>query len=330
MPEVNLSSPYPKPSALKPYGEAGWLFVKLHKYDEKRTLPPTAKNPKGKVLELGKAPMGKAWTKEGVNLAAAIQHANSGRNIGALIPAGWAVIDVDPRNFKNEDDSFDRLQKDFNLDISKYAAVRTGSGGWHVFCRIPLDFKGVVKTEEYPGIEFKCIGAQVVTAGSIHPKTGKYYEWMDGGVAMSETGDAPAGMLDLYRIRRPLVSGQAGGDSWGTLTPEQITLGLDALDATLYKGQDDWFGLMCSVHWLSGGEARQEWIDWSTSDPEYGDQHMLIATRWDSLNRGAGAVGVAARGGQFFKALKTVGIQPFDPRFGLSIEKSFADVTEVD
>ena len=101
---------------------------------------------------------------------------NAGKNVGALIPATWAVIDVDPRNFTPGDDSWERLQKDVGLDLSHYAIARTGSGGWHVFVRIPADYKGVVKIEKYPGIEFKQIGAQVVTAGSIHPKSRKHYE----------------------------------------------------------------------------------------------------------------------------------------------------------
>ena len=331
MPEVQLNSPVlPKPSALNPYSEAGWKFVKLHRYDAIRELPPTEKHPKGRILELGKAPMGKAWVKEGISYKEALAHMNSGRNVGALIPPGWAVVDVDPRNFKNEDDSFARFQKDTGFVVDNYPAVRTGSGGWHVFCRIPESFKGVVKIDEYPGIEFKTIGTQVVSAGSIHPKTKSHYEWMEGSSSMKDAPEVPTAVLDKYRIQRPLISAANGGGSWGTLTPAQIAVGLDLLDVTNYRSQDDWFGLMCSVHWLSGGEARQEWIDWSLGDSEYADQGQVVATRWDSLNRDSSASGVAARGGQFFKALKTVGVQPYDDRFRLDISKCFTDITEED
>ena len=317
----------PRPSALKQYAEAGWQFVPLHHWAEKRQLPPTAKNPQGRLLELGKAPVGKAWTKHGVDLKKATTHANAGKNVGAMIPPGWAVIDVDPRNFKGEDNSWDRLQADIGFDLSKYAAVKTGSGGWHVFVRIPLDYKGVVKIEAYPGIEFKQIGVQVVAAGSIHPKTQDYYVWMDAAVSLADTGEAPAKLLELYKVTRPLISGSDGGDTWGSLTVEQIEEGLGLLDTTLFKEQDYWFGLMCSVHWLSGGEARQQFIEWSAQDNEFADQMDTVAARWDSLGRGSASAQLVARGGQFFKALKThAGVEPHDSRFGLTVERSFSDL----
>lgn len=316
----------PRPSALKQYADAGWQFVPLHHWAEKRTLPPTVKHPKGRILELGKAPIGKSWTSKGVDLKQATAHANSGKNVGAMIPVGWAVIDVDPRNFKGEDNSWERLQKDIELDLSKYAAVKTGSGGWHVFVRIPLDYKGVVKIEAYPGIEFKQIGVQVVAAGSIHPKTQGYYEWMDSPVALNDSADVPPKMLELYKVTRPLISGSQGGDTWGSLTVQQIEVGLELLDTTLFQSQDDWFGLMCSVHWLSGGEARQQFVEWSARDNEYADQMEVVATRWDSLGRGSASAQLVARGGQFFKALKQhAGVEPHDNRFGLTVERSFSD-----
>ena len=316
----------PKPSALKPYAEAGWPFVLLHKWDATKKLPPSPKFPEGRVLELGKAPVGKGWTKTGSTAAQALAHMNAGKNVGALIPATWAVIDVDPRNFSPGDDSWERLQKDVGLDLSHYAIARTGSGGWHVFVRIPADYKGVVKIEKYPGIEFKQIGAQVVTAGSIHPKSRKHYEWMDGPVPMAQTGSVPDAILDLYKITRPQLAGVAGGETWGTLTQDQVRAGLKELDPSKFAAYDDWFGLMCSVHWLSGGEARSEWLEWSARDETYGDQSEKVAIHWDSLNRSSATATVVARGGLFFKALKTVGIEAHDGRFAISAEKCFTDL----
>lgn len=316
----------PRPSSLKPYAEAGWQFVPLHHWAETRKLPPTPKNPQGRVLKLGKAPIGKVWTKHGVDLKTATAHANSGKNVGALIPANWAVIDIDPRNFKGEDNSWDRMVQDTGFDIGKYAAVKTGSGGWHIFAKLPDGWKGVVKTEAYPGVEFKQLGAQVVAAGSIHPETQDYYVWMDGTIPLSDTAEIPQKLLDLYKITRPLISGSQGGDTWGTLTVDQVAEGLELLDPTRFQSYDDWFGLMCSVHWLSGGEARQQWMEWSAIDPSYADQMDKVAIHWDSLGRGAASAQLVARGGQFFKALKQhAGVEAHDARFGLALEKSFPD-----
>ena len=309
-----------------PYQEAGWPFVLLHKWDTTKRLPPSKKFPEGRVLQLGKAPMGKGWTKNGSTYAQAKAHMNEGRNVGALIPATWAVIDVDPRNFTPGVDVWQKLQDDLKLDLNVYSIARTGSGGWHVFVRVPLEYKGSVTVKEYPGIEFKQIGAQVVAAGSIHPSTKKYYDWMEGPVSMKETGPAPQELLDIYKITRPQLVGVSGGDTWGTLTQDQIRIGLSELDPCNFAEQDEWFGLMCSVHWLSGGEARPEFISWSARDDNYSDQTEKVGERWDSLGRSSASAAVVARGGLFFKALKTVNIEAHDPRFAISAEKCFNDL----
>lgn len=320
-------SPLPRPSGLKQYAEAGWGFVPLHKWDEIKKLPPTPKYPQGRTLKLGKAPIGMKWTQHGADLKTALAHANAGKNVGALIPANWAVIDVDPRNFKNEDDSFERIKNDFGLDLSDYAIVKTGSGGWHIFAKLPENWKGVVKHENYPGIELKQLGAQVVAAGSIHPDTQQHYEWMESPVTLAETGPVPQKMLDAYKFERPLIAGSQGVDTWGTLTCEQIEEGLSVVPTDAYRTYDEWFGLMCSVHWLSGGEAREQWIDWSTRDPEYADQAENVAQHWDSLGRGNASAQLVAKGGQFFKALKNHGnITAADERFQIKVDKCFTDL----
>lgn len=323
MPEPGQSVIYPQPSNLAAYAKADWTFVRLHRWSETKIIQ-TKDGPK--VMKLGKAPIGKGWTKEGIPLDAAIAHMNTGKNIGALIPAGWAVIDVDPRNFPVGRQVLREFQERTQFAVGSLPTVVTGAGGRHFFVRIPSDFKGSVHNPDFKGIEFKQIGSQVVSAGSIHPDTRKHYQWTNGPVALEDAPLAPEAVLALFRIIAPAGAGNSNAaGSWASLTEDQIIAGLAKLDPTNFRDQDEWFGLMCSIHWLSGGQGVQNFIDWSTSDPSYADHDEIITMRWDSLSRGADSNQLVAKGGLFFKALKTVGVNPADSEWQLQVEKDFPD-----
>jgi hypothetical protein len=329
---MSISGPtslLPKPSQLTAYGQANWQYVRLHHWSETKTLPPNAKG-EVKVMKLGKAPIGKKWTLNGVDLEKAVAHANMGKNVGALIPKGWAVLDIDPRNFPKGRKVWNEFCTAMGIDETELPLVVTGSKGRHYFVRIPEDFKGSVGHPDYPGVEFKQNGAQVVTAGSIHPDTQGYYMWAEGRPAMEDAPMAPDTVLELFKIKAPTLGGARGSGSWNSLTLEQIDEALAALDATKFRDQDEWFGLMCSVHWLSGGEGRENWIEWSTSDPSYEDHREIIEMRWDSLGRDNDSNALVAKGGLLFKALKAEGISPGDAKWKLDPDKDFEDYDEAE
>lgn len=276
-------------------------------------------------MELGKAPLGKKWTKAGVTLDKAVAHMNQGKNVGALIPPNWAVYDIDPRNFPEGRNVEVEFQAAMGLKFEELPLVRTGSGGRHYFTRLPVGYKGAVKHPDFPGVEFKQIGAQVVTAGSIHPKTRGHYKWMDVPKTLIEAPEAPKSVLELYRLKAPTLSTATGAGSWNSLTEKQIEDALKLLAPETFRDQDAWFGLMCSVHWLSGGEARELWIEWSTGDPPYEDHREIIEMRWDSLGRDSDSNQIVAKGGLLFKALKAVGENPAHQKWQVQPEKDFDD-----
>jgi hypothetical protein len=70
----------------------------------------------------------------------------------------------------------------------------------------------------------------------------------------------------------------------GQYTQTQAALALGGLDVTKFRNHDAWVRLMMAVHHATNGDARQEWVEWSTSDPEYADQAEIIGRRWDSLH----------------------------------------------
>ena len=51
-----------------------------------------------------------------------------------------------------------------------------------------------------------------------------------------------------------------------------------------YSSQDEWLTLMMACHHATDGEGSEEFIRWSTQDPEYADHQNIIRMRWDSLH----------------------------------------------
>ncbi|MDA8321825.1 MAG: bifunctional DNA primase/polymerase [Actinomycetota bacterium] len=80
--------------------------------------------------------------------------------------SGLAVVDIDPRNGGAIDTAL----------MSPTATVATGGGGWHLFYRHP----GVPLPPElpgHPGVDIKADGGYAVAPPSVHPGTGRPYQW---------------------------------------------------------------------------------------------------------------------------------------------------------
>ncbi len=120
-------------------------------------------------------------------------------NFGVKLTRRDLVIDIDPRNFKGEDKPHARLFKELGLEIKNFGAIaRTGGGGIHIYLRLPEDVKVKEMLAEYPGLEFKSRGRQVVGVGSVHPDTKKVYEWI-GGLELADIKEAPQSLIDVIR-----------------------------------------------------------------------------------------------------------------------------------
>ncbi|ABD10579.1 hypothetical protein ThrDRAFT_04681 [Frankia casuarinae] len=81
--------------------------------------------------------------------------------------AGLAVIDIDPRNGGTLDRSL----------MTPTAAVATGGGGWHLYYRHPGHPVLSRPLTGAPGIDIKADGGLVVAPPSLHPTTGRPYQW---------------------------------------------------------------------------------------------------------------------------------------------------------
>lgn len=102
------------------------------------------------------------------------------RNIGIAIPEGYWVADVDPRNGGNVADF---------AGAPVERAVLTGSGGHHIW------FKGEpTGLPKVQGVDVKRGGTgYLVAPPSIHPVTGKPYQWLTRGEPAAWDGSGARG-----------------------------------------------------------------------------------------------------------------------------------------
>lgn len=275
---------------LEPFRGAGYEFVRLN--------VPNALDARGRPI--GKAP-GHGWrTADPLDVDDAKELLDGGTNVGVRLRETDLVIDVDPRAFDHGDDPVARLQADLGIDLNGWPKVETGSDGSHYYMTMPAGTLVQDTVEGYPGIEFKAHGRQMVAPGSSHPATGKPYRWDPLAEPVSGAGEAPAILIDL--IRRPDVVASVGA---GDFDPEDVELMLTGLDAANYRDQGKWLEMMMACHHASAGEAREEFIAWSISDPDYADHEYVIGRRWDSLHGDDGGKRVTAK--TLFKALHAAG-----------------------
>jgi hypothetical protein len=235
----------------------------------------------------GKRPVAKGWTSApALSLEAAKARMVAGRNVGVRLRNTDLVIDVDPRNFDEGDDSFDRLKRDFCLDDAPF--VRTGGGGFHFYYRKRAGIEVTGRLAGYNGIDFKSKGGQAVAAGSIHPDTALSYV-LDDDVLRIELAEAPeASTALLNALTKPNV--EAHDSELGAIDEERLAEWLALIDIAEYKDQKKWQDMMMACHFATNGAGVDEFIAWSTSDPEYSDHGDKIRRRWDSLKTKPGAI----------------------------------------
>ena len=230
------------------------------------------------LKRLDKVPLHAGWPIETpLTYDEAHAHMANGGNIGVRLRPDMLVIDVDPRHAPPGSKPIEELQNKLGISLTSGPLVLTGGGGQHFYFKKPVDRAIRTKLSDFPAIEFKSAGAQVVASGSVHP-TGVHYRCEILQDDFASTPDAPDALLDL--IARP-----SGGNNpaSGQLSPEALEACLAGLDVRQYRDQDRWQSLMMSCHYATAGAGREEFVGWSISDPEFSDDEEIIKLRWDSL-----------------------------------------------
>ncbi len=279
-----------EPEQLEPFRCTGFELIELH--------APGALDPRGKPI--GKAPRHGWRGVAALDIDGARELLDLGVNVGVRLRETDLVVDVDPRNFESGDDPVARLERALGIRFDRWPRVDTGAGGMHFYMTVPVGFRAVDTLEGYPGIEFKAHGRQMVAPGSSHPLTGRPYRWDPLAEPVADALPAPVSLIEL--IRRPDPVAPTGS---GECDPDAIELMLTGLDPSSFRDQSAWLELMMACHHASAGEAREEFIAWSVSDPSYADHEDIIGRRWDSLHGDDSGSRVTAK--TLFKALHAAG-----------------------
>lgn len=185
LPATSILSP--KVSAIRAFIEAGYTLIPLN----------------------GKIPAIPDWVN--VRPGQFTEEQLAAGNYGVVLRAGDVVVDVDPRNFPAGDRPLARLTEIVGR-LGGFV-VRTGGGGLHIYFRKLADIHITQGLKEFPGIEFKTAGRQVVGPGSIHPDSGKVYEIVSGTPADAE--EAPAQLIVMLTKSAPIPFSELGA---GTAT----------------------------------------------------------------------------------------------------------------
>lgn len=229
-----------------------------------------------------KMPADKRWQERAYGQSEVLERARrDGLNLGVRLPADVVVVDVDPRNFPEGRDSLAELAAAFGLDLTSAPHVLTGNlthPGHHFYFRKPTGAVLLDSVDGFAGVELKSLGRQVVAAGSVHP-TGGLYRWASDSPPLPDMPDLPAKLVEA--ARRP---DRKRGTGAGEITAEQLAASLEHLDPTDFREHDAWRELMMACHHATDGAGRQEFIDWSTSDPKFADHEWIVGRRWDSLH----------------------------------------------
>lgn len=261
---------------LAPLAKHGWRdqFIPLHRWDYA--------DARGRMR--GKSPRDPGWRTIQYSIEELDEHIRSGGNIGIRLAPGQLIVDYDPRNDESGT-SIEALELQYGIDFERCPKVITGSGGAHYYFACPPDLKLKNSLPEYPGVEYKSVGRQVVAPGSKHP-SGTLYEW--AGPDRTVSGPLPDLPPELIA---DIMIPQSRNDRPQQLSISRVIAALDQIDVMEFRGDHDaWLQLMMSVHAASGGshEGREAFVAWCIGDDQYANDDNEIRHRWDTLDEGGG------------------------------------------
>ena len=236
----------------------------------------------------GKTPLHNDWnTKQYKQDAKQLKHwMDAGYNIGYRIGEHELIVDLDPRNYVDNIDSEALIAElfgffDFDELLWELPVVKTGGGGYHIYCTLPndIDYKLIRKcVDNLPGVDFKKKGGYVVAAGSKHPG-GDYYTWEN---------EAPRPVVPeelLFLIKRDELADKDYQSGYGAFNGTQLyDVILSKLNIEDYDSNDTWEPIMMAAHHATAGDGIEEFLDWSLSDTQFEGDENKIRNRWESLD----------------------------------------------
>lgn len=229
-----------------------------------------------------KAPLNRGWRRSpALTDAKVAAHLAAGGNVGAMLRDDQLVVDADPRAYEPGDDPLARLRRDFQLPSSP--TVETGGGGKHLYFRIPAGMKLRDRLAEYPGIEFKSVGRQVVIPPSVHPDTERKYVWDPLAPETEPVQVLPDALI--RQLQRPDRTSVASDEA---LSAEWLEEALSCLDVLDFSDQFKWLALAMACHEATDGEGLDVFMAFCAGDPAHHAKLHTIPGRWASFDAQGG------------------------------------------
>lgn len=240
-------------------------------------------------LEDKKRPLHTNWNTREYRPDEIEAYVNQGLNLGWRLGELDLVIDVDTRRGGAE--SLKILVAEFKAhhpDMEEledyFPTVMTGGGGWHFYTRLPRATKVKNELPQWPGIEFKAHGRQVVIPGSTHP-SGNQYHFDELSPFDSATPEIPRWFLKI--IERDSTNTPAEKFPAGFMSVDELRRLLSFLPADEYSSNEAWFPILAAAHEATAGAGLPAFLEWSLSDNTFIGHDHIIQTRWRSFRPGA-------------------------------------------
>ena len=139
------------------------------------------------IMPGGKRPPMRAWQDAATTDPETIRlwwtglYADHGVGIATGAGSGVFVLDVDISDGKAGDETLRALEDSYG-PLTDTVRVITGSGGAHIYYRMPegVEIRNDAGRKLGPGLDIRGEGGQVVAPPTIHPTTGRAYEWEHG------------------------------------------------------------------------------------------------------------------------------------------------------
>lgn len=209
---------------------------------------------------------------------------NYNGNLGWVLGEDDLVIDVDPRNFKNGVDSFEKLKELLGLKLTPQ--VLTPSGGFHIYLSRSDGMSLRKKIRDFPGIDFLTKGAFCLIVGDSKPNG--IYEWEDDFLGCFYQEKAPSVLIDLLCYTKI----EEDEDDLSSLvrnskySEKDIVKKLDGLDPSMEN--DGWVKVGMGLHSWHKVDGLRLWENWSKGGTNYKEGETN--SRWRSFDNIAGGV----------------------------------------
>ena len=166
-------------------------------------------------------------------------------NIGVAMGPNRITVDVDPRN----GGTLSALGLDEHS--LRTVAARTGGGGHHLVVSVPSGVTLSSNPSTLPGIDLKMDGGYIVVAPSVHPDTGKQYQWIEGLSPWEiDPAPMPSALLERFTTApgkaRKAKSRPAGSETRSSFA-EPFQALLDELEVSYSAGAGDQL-VPCKFH----------------------------------------------------------------------------------